>query len=64
MVVPLCETCNHAQMKAYHYPFEASHHQLHIATKMLEAQFRVTKSHWAHCLAYNCMEYYTDPIKA
>eukprot|EP00957_Ditylum_brightwellii_P065523 4970206-Ditylum_brightwellii.AAC.1 len=51
-------------MKAYHWPSEANCHQLCIATKVLEAQVRIAKSHWACRLAYNYMEYCTDPIKA
>eukprot|EP00957_Ditylum_brightwellii_P124089 9458684-Ditylum_brightwellii.AAC.1 len=51
-------------MKAYHWPSEANRHQLCIATKALEAQVRIAKSTWAQWLAYDCMAYCMDPIKA
>eukprot|EP00957_Ditylum_brightwellii_P046049 3493870-Ditylum_brightwellii.AAC.1 len=51
-------------MKFFHWPSEANHHQLHTATKMLEAQVKIAKSTWAQRLALDCMAYRTDPIKA
>eukprot|EP00957_Ditylum_brightwellii_P100910 7690863-Ditylum_brightwellii.AAC.1 len=51
-------------MKAFHWPSLANHQQLRIATKALEAQVQIAKSEWARRLAYDCMEYCMDPIKA
>eukprot|EP00957_Ditylum_brightwellii_P205902 15345933-Ditylum_brightwellii.AAC.1 len=33
-------------------------------TKALEAQVQIAKSTWAQRLAYDCMVYRTDPVKA
>eukprot|EP00957_Ditylum_brightwellii_P025123 1901582-Ditylum_brightwellii.AAC.1 len=43
-LMPLCETHNHAQMKAYHWSSLANRQQLQIATKALETQVKIAKS--------------------
>eukprot|EP00957_Ditylum_brightwellii_P028449 2148052-Ditylum_brightwellii.AAC.1 len=63
-LLPSCATCDQAQMKFFHWPSEANRHQLHIATKALQAQVKIAKSTWAQQLAIDCLAYGMDPIKA
>eukprot|EP00957_Ditylum_brightwellii_P144749 11026108-Ditylum_brightwellii.AAC.1 len=51
-------------MKAYHWPSVANNSAFHKAKKDLDAAVKIAKGEWARQVAYDCMGYRTDPIKA